>query len=258
MPSVGARPFLHRAHRSTLSVAPRIRLPRGHGGGHQGILEAAVIPSSLPPPGGSELFPLAPGDCARAAAMLSDAFVDDPVWARVFEREPGCEARRRAFFETPLRYCLRYGRTVATSARLEGVAAWVRGQHAVMSPWRLLLSGSLSCALHVGGRVAQRLMRSFAPVARDRMRFMAGREHVYLQVIGVAPAEQGKGHGGRLLRALIESCESQRLPIYLETETEGNVVMYQHFGFQVLQRIELVDIGLPFWEMAREPGSGKP
>ena len=46
---------------------------------------------------------------------------------------------------------------------------------------------------------------------------------VYLQIIGVASENQGKGHGGKLLKELLVMTDEAKLPIYLETETESNV-----------------------------------
>ena len=80
---------------------------------------------------------------------------------------------------------------------------------------------------------------------------MRGKPYMYLQVIGVAPAHQGQGVGGRLLRALIEQSEQAGLALYLETETECNVRMYEHFGFRVVKEIVLPIIELPMWEMTR-------
>jgi hypothetical protein len=56
-----------------------------------------------------------------------------------------------------------------------------------------------------------------------------------------------------LLRALIAHSEQVKRPIYLETETEKNVRMYERFGFTVVKQITLPVINLPMWEMVREP-----
>jgi ribosomal protein S18 acetylase RimI-like enzyme len=202
---------------------------------------------------GKSLYRVTRADCARAAMVLADAFAQDPVWNRVFDGEQNPERKRRAFFETPVRLSLKYGAVIATSPRLEGIAAWVPGPYADMGIGRLVRSGALGCVLGVGPRVARRLARSFSKVGMDRTRHMAGREYTYLQIIGVASSEQGKGYGGQLLRHLIELCDHDGRAIYLETETERNVAMYRRFGFELLDRIELRDLGLPLWEMARDP-----
>jgi hypothetical protein len=63
----------------------------------------------------------------------------------------------------------------------------------------------------------------------------------------------GQGFGGKLLGALIEESEQVGVPIYLETETEKNVRMYERLSFRLLNQITLPVLDLPMWEMAREP-----
>jgi ribosomal protein S18 acetylase RimI-like enzyme len=82
---------------------------------------------------------------------------------------------------------------------------------------------------------------------------MEGKDFLYLQFIGVAHEFQGKGFGGRLLKALIEKSEEAALPVYLETETEENVELYRRFGFSLAKQITLPIVNLPMWEMVREP-----
>ena len=43
------------------------------------------------------------------------------------------------------------------------------------------------------------------------------------------------------------------IPIYLETETENNVRLYEKFGFKTLDQRILPVVNLPVWEMKREP-----
>ena len=92
----------------------------------------------------------------------------------------------------------------------------------------------------------------FKPIELDRRAYIGGKPYIYLQIIGVAPAFQGQGFGAQLLRALIEKSEQAGISLYLETETEANVSMYEHFGFAVIKEIMLPIIELPMWEMTRE------
>jgi len=43
-----------------------------------------------------------------------------------------------------------------------------------------------------------------------------------------------------------------KLPIYLETETESNVRLYERFGFKKLEQMNLPVINQPMWAMIRE------
>ena len=201
----------------------------------------------------SDLYRLRKQDVPRAREVLRDAFRHDPVWNRLFEGQNRKEARLSAFFETPIRYCLHYGQVAATSEELEGVAAWVPGQHAGMSPWRMIRSGALGCGMRIGMSVMRKMAPAFTPIERDRRERMRGKAFIYLQIIGVAAQHQGKGFGGRLLRAIIAESEQTGHDLYLETETEGNVRLYERFGFRVIKELILPGLDLPMWEMVREP-----
>lgn len=195
------------------------------------------------------LYRLQKKDVARAAQVLADAFQHDPVWNAMFgDAWPG---QRIAAFETPVLYGLKYGAVYASSENLEGIAVWMPGEWADMTLWRVFRSGAMWSGLKLGFRVAQKMTPIFQPIETDRKENVR-KPFIYLQVIGVAPQFQGQGLGGRLLRALIEESEQAGLPIYLETETEGNVRMYEHLGFTVVKNIMLPIIHLPMWEMLRE------
>jgi ribosomal protein S18 acetylase RimI-like enzyme len=195
-------------------------------------------------------------DIPRAGAVLADAFGHDPVWERVLE---GTEVDlKRAFFQGPVRYCRKYGDVYATSELLEGVAAWVPGDSADMTFWRMLRTGSIGLGMRLGVKLAglgQRMRPVFDPLEADRRANMKGRNYLYLMIIGVASQFQGQGFGGRLLGALIEESELAQIPLYLETATERNVRMYERLGFNTLKQITLPVVDLPQWEMVREPGA---
>jgi ribosomal protein S18 acetylase RimI-like enzyme len=192
-------------------------------------------------------------DLVQAGAALKDAFARDPLWRAVFDGEPDAERKRQAFFEVPVLYGLRYGRVYASSPALEGVAVWMPGELADMGLWRMLRSGALRSGLRLGTGLGRKVQQILDGTIRDRAQHMRGRPHLYLQILGVAAAHQGRGLGSRLLRSLIEQGERERRTLYLETETEANVAFYRRFGFRVLKSLRLPVLGLPFWEMARDP-----
>jgi len=81
---------------------------------------------------------------------------------------------------------------------------------------------------------------------------MKNRSFAYLQIIGVASENQGKGYGGKLLREFIAVADEVKIPIYLETETESNVNLYEQFDFKTLEKMNLPVINQPMWAMMRE------
>ena len=195
------------------------------------------------------LYHLQKKDVPRAAVMLADAFQHDPVWNAVLDE--ATSEQRVCTFETPVRYCLKYGEVYAPSEALEGVAAWVPGAFAEMTVWRMLRSGAIWSGMKMGAHMARKMAPVFRPMEVDRKENMKGKPFIYLQIIGVAPAFQGQGFASKLLRALIAKSEQTGIPLYLETETESNVSMYEHLGFTVIKKIVLPIINLPMWEMTR-------
>ncbi len=197
------------------------------------------------------LYRLETGDIPQAVEVLFNAFQDDPVFNAIFEgANPN---QRKAFYETPLRYCMKYGEVWAPSMEFEGIAGWARGEHAEMSLWRMLVSGAIWSGMKMGQEYSQMMAKVFKPVEEDRKKHMGDHPFLYLFIIGVASEHQGQGFGRVLLDGLIGIAEDGLLPVYLETETEANVRLYEKFGFEVIDKVDLPVIGLPMWEMVRKP-----
>ena len=199
------------------------------------------------------LYRVQKGDIIRAGKVLADAFQQDPLWNKIYEGESDIEKRFRAHFEVPVRHCLKYGEVYAPSKDLEGVIAWVPGKYADMTAWSIIRSGAVGAAIRMGSNASKKMGPVFKPVTEDRHVHMARSTYLYLLVIGVATKLQGKGFGRKLIGAAIEKSEREGLQLYLETELEENVKMYEHFGFRLLKRITLPIVDLPMWEMVRKP-----
>jgi ribosomal protein S18 acetylase RimI-like enzyme len=199
------------------------------------------------------LYRVQKGDVMRASKVLADAFQHDPLWNKICEREPDMKKRLSLFFEVSVRYCLKYGEVYAPSEALEGVMGFVPGKYADMNIRHMIRSGSMGSAMRIGLNAAKKMAPVFKLVNEDRRKHMAGHTFLHLSVVGVATELQGKGFGRKLIDEAIGKSERERLHLYLETETEKNVTMYEHFGFKLLKKITLPIVDLPMWEMVKEP-----
>ena len=56
--------------------------------------------------------------------------------------------------------------------------------------------------------------------------------HWYLPFVGVEPMHQSRGLGAQLLRPILDRCDSERLPAYLESTNPRNVPFYESLGFR--------------------------
>ncbi len=193
---------------------------------------------------------LAPGEQAEAARVLARAFRDNPS-SRAFL--PGQDAEER------VRSLWRVFRGLIEATRRHGAVHVVEGDDEIagaslsFSPGRYpppaRAFGFLAYGpVMAGPRAALRYALADAWMRRHHLH----EPHHYLFVLGVDPARQGRGVGGALLRRLSSSADHDRVPCYLETDTEDNVRLYRHHGYAVTRDETTRLLGnLRFWTMQR-------
>lgn len=79
--------------------------------------------------------------------------------------------------------------------------------------------------------------------------------HWYLALLATDPIVQGRGFGTALLAPILERCDREGLPAYLETQKESNVAWYARSGFRVSEEVRLPGAP-PVWCLRREPLAG--
>jgi ribosomal protein S18 acetylase RimI-like enzyme len=194
-----------------------------------------------------DLYRLTSKDYSKACEVLGLAFQEDPIWKAILKDDPD---KFSLVFGVPLKYSLKYGVVLASSPNLEGIAAWLPSDYIKSSFFRFLMSGALWSAMKLGSKIGKLIQEVFEIITEDRETNMKG-TYLYLYVIGVAPEHQGKGIGSRLINSMLTHLPP-KVPIYLETETERNVKLYEKLGFKVLKKIMVPSLQLPMWEMLHD------
>jgi ribosomal protein S18 acetylase RimI-like enzyme len=105
--------------------------------------------------------------------------------------------------------------------------------------------------MRMGMGPARRMTVFFKTLGERHNALMPGL-HWYLMLLGVDSQYQGQGHAARLVRGMYPVIDAEGLPTYLETETEGNVGMYEHLGFRVLEEVVPPGTGVRMWLMLRD------
>lgn len=185
------------------------------------------------------------------AATLARAFYNDPLlqWAL-----PDPVRRARALpagFRTPTRYTRSHGTVLATSDH-EAVSLWIPPGHAPAPLTGMIRNGALAWPFHMGASGLKRLMRAIDTMDHAHHRNTNG-PHWYLWLLSTDPAQQGHGHGTRLLETGLTHIDRQGLPCYLETFQPYTVPIYQRHGFEVVEEVDLPADGPHMWAMLR-PG----
>jgi GNAT superfamily N-acetyltransferase len=85
----------------------------------------------------------------------------------------------------------------------------------------------------------------------------AGRAHEYLWMIGVAPERQGEGLGTALITSVLDRCDREGLPAYLEASSARSRGLYERLGYRLVDRpLDLPD-GPQMWPLWREPQTSR-
>lgn len=76
--------------------------------------------------------------------------------------------------------------------------------------------------------------------------------HYYLFLLGTRLEWQGRGLGSSLIVPVLQTCDRDRVPAYLEATSERNKQLYLRHGFEVTDDIQLRG-GPSMWPMWRAP-----
>ena len=133
---------------------------------------------------------------------------------------------------------------------MEGIAIWLPSANYPMTFLRLLRSVPLPVFLGLGWESGQE-MKSFGDYIDSVHKRLIPYKHWFLQTIAVDPQFQGKGYAGKLLGPMLTRMDEECLPCYLETIDEANVSLYEHFGFEVVDKSEVPNTNLTNWAMVR-------
>lgn len=181
-------------------------------------------------------------DVKALSATLARAFEDDPVMSWLY---PGVRRLESFFLNYELKLHLGHGSVYTTDA-IEGGAIW-----APPNQWRTSFSDVL--------RVAPALMRATGTrIARGIGTMLAVESkhpkepHWYLATLGTDCDCQGKGVGSALLAPILQRCDAEGVPAYLESSKEANIPFYRRHGFEVTGEIRLPK-GPKVWPMWRDP-----
>jgi GNAT superfamily N-acetyltransferase len=193
-----------------------------------------------------QVRPAEPADITAMAATLADAHVDYEwsMWAF-----PGAAAERHrrllGLMTITLETSVPHG-LVWTTDDCACVAVW--GAPAPLPPDPLAEQHAAAEAELIGADgprldAADALTRPHHPPRPRR----------YLGTIGTRPAQRGHGLARAVLAPVLEQCDRERVPAFLETSSAANERFYERLGFEVTHRTVTADGLLPLIVMVRTP-----
>lgn len=199
----------------------------------------------------NKLLRLTRKDRDAGAAVLGRAFTEYELLQYYFPDETERQAVAVTFGFIALSVCLKYGEVYASSAKMEGVSAWLPPGKAPSGGWQIIRSVPPSVLFRFGRQGASR-MQAYGRYVDNMHRKLVPYPHWYLQIIGVDPVYQGQGFSSQLVKPMLERIDRVHLPCFLETNIEKNVAIYQRFGFGVVSEDEIPGTELTSFAMLRK------
>jgi len=181
------------------------------------------------------------------AGALGRAFADDPLFDWLVPDQTKRHRMLPAWYALGFRKLFKR-REVYTTDDHAGASVWAAPGEWKTKPIEMLsmVPGSIRV---VGLGPMRRLITFFNAVEKQHPDEL----HWYLEVLGTDPPHQRKGVGAALMKPVLDRCDSEGLPAYLETQKELNVPYYRHHGFEVRKEMDLPRSGPHLWLMWREP-----
>ena len=200
----------------------------------------------------TDLVPLAPGDHREAVAVITGAFLDDPLTTfLVRRRRPETIS---LLFGALVHDAFDHGGgwAVRTDGRIVGVSIWLPpGKSPVPfhRQLRRLRYWARLTAIDPPGMI--RTMR--AAEALDGLH--PAEPHWFLSIVAVDREQRGAGVGRRLIGAGLAPAHAAGVPVHLDTNRPENIAIYERLGFRVTSEVQPLPGSPLAWGMRADPGS---
>jgi ribosomal protein S18 acetylase RimI-like enzyme len=187
---------------------------------------------------------------AKLSAVMAKIFQNDPMFVHLISDPASREARTEQAFRLFLERIYLPHQECYTLGTILGGAMWLPpGKHKPSIWQQLMLLPSILPIVGLSGG-----LRAMHDLNQMEKMHPKGTPHWYLGFVGVSPSDQGTGIGSALLRPVLERCDAERIPAYVENSNERNHSFYMKNGFKVVTECD-IHKGPHLWGMWRAPQS---
>jgi hypothetical protein len=194
-----------------------------------------------------------PQDEPSVIAMLSRAFYDDPLFGYFVPNLLHQTKGLIGFMSGAVKDARPFGEVwvAHTDGKVAAGAVWLPPGGYPRSPQREVLTNvrAVPAFARARGRIRESL-KLLAAV--DKAHKDIDGPHFYLAVLGSDPLFQRLGAGSAVIAPVLERCDNEKLPAYLETQKEANIAYYARHRFQVVRKLDMPPCP-PVWTLLREP-----
>lgn len=179
---------------------------------------------------------------------LASAFATDPLFLWLMNSTTPVGSRMHLLFRALIRSDIgRPGHLMFVPDGGGGAAMWNDSESWKTPTWRML--PMIPAFIRAFGRGLWRAQKLETAMERQHPHD----PHYYLGVLGVAADRQGSGLGSALIQPMLDRCDAEGLPAYLENSNPLNTPFYGRHGFADRGLIDLPEGAPPLQIMWRDP-----
>ena len=188
------------------------------------------------------------GDAKDIGAALASAFSDDPLFAWMTGPKAPLEKRLRIFFANFAKLNLRRAdHLVFVAEDGSGAAIWQQ-----VDKWRVPPADLIRSAPALLGTFRRRVPVALRALGTNE-KHHPEEPHYYLEFLGTRADRQSKGVGSAVMADMLDQCDTEGRPAYLESSNPRNIPFYARHGFKVREEMSLGKGAPVCTSMWREP-----
>ena len=190
-------------------------------------------------------------DLDRLAEVAADAYKEYPLhnWFTKGKYDPKAS---KLIMQISLRTMSEDAVVYADSEEINGFAVWLPFGFTGSKTLPFLANGGMSLILHSGPGIIGRLL-TYETYAMNLKKEFTDNYDWYLYNLSIRKDAQGKGIASKLMRPMLQFCDDERMVVYLETNKESNVGLYQHYGFELMKEEQIPKSTVTHYAMVRNP-----
>jgi GNAT superfamily N-acetyltransferase len=194
--------------------------------------------------------PATMADREPLVGALASAFSNDPLftWLAGAGPDKPLEPKMRVLFDAFAKLDLaRSDHLIFTDEERTGAAVWKAPNKWKMPTGDMLRS--FPSIVRAFGAKAPRMIGALTAIEKVHPK----EEHYYLEALGTRQDRQSKGVGSAVIGHMLERCDAEGMPAYLESSNLRNVPFYARHGFEPTGEIAVGKGAPTVTAMWREP-----
>lgn len=173
--------------------------------------------------------------------LLADSFIDNPLMLYFFPDESIRKKILPKMYRSVADITMTMGTVYATSKNLEGVIGVVDNRKRVFS---LNMLRAIVKSLFIN-LPALKYISLIDIIKKSKNISMNNYPNnidtcLYIEMVAVDKRYRGQKYMSKLIRSVLHEAKNNNLHCILQTETEENVMRYEHLGFKLYNKIESV------------------